>query len=564
MNLMEVQDDLNKLPPIPRSIEYLTAAAQGGNPEVPPFMALARISEINKQMQSAQQVQPPAEPLNQSLPKQAMQSMGIGALQQGQQQQGMQQMAQQAGAAQRAVPPGIPQPMRQQQPMPQQQMAPRPIPQQGAQPVRMAADGGLMSISVDPSMFEYGSGGVVAFNGEDDEQVVEEEDAEEGDAEVGKSARVSYDAVAELRKLQPQIAAQMKQGVRPVRTRAEIERALTKDYGVDTGPVGTKYLEGLASLKDAKAAERAQQQANIDERKKFATSRALLDYSDATRGQTGLGGIGALARSSMGSAEKFMGEESELRQSGVKVDELLNEAQYKVQALRQAQKDGDIKAEQKADVDLAKIAKDLGVSKNTLIGRALTGNLNVIGKQISADAQIQAAKERAKGKGAGGGAKKPTDLGASYEIELAALIAEGEPDDANTRKRAMNLAQAQLSKSAGTGRVDVSRVEKANQEFLERYYTPEYSDLRKMRKKNPTEYAAGIAKLKNQIKTEFGIAPTVMSGGNAPAPADSPAPAAAPVVSSTPPVSKLKEGVATKFGNGQTWTLKNGQPVQVK
>jgi hypothetical protein len=154
MNLMEVQDDLNKLPPIPRSIEYLTAAAQGGNPEVPPFMALARISEINKQMQSAQQVQPPAEPLNQSLPKQAMQNMGIGALQQGQQQQGMQQMAQQAGAAQRAVPPGIPQPVRQQQPMPQQQMAPRPMPQQGAQPVRMAADGGLMGIPVDDSMFE--------------------------------------------------------------------------------------------------------------------------------------------------------------------------------------------------------------------------------------------------------------------------------------------------------------------------------------------------------------------------------------------------------------------------
>jgi hypothetical protein len=552
MNLMEVQDDLNKLPPIPRSIEYLTAAAQGGNPEVPPFMALARISEINKQMQSAQQVQPPAEPLNQSLPKQAMQNMGIGALQQGQQQQGMQQMAQQAGAAQRAVPPGIPQPVRQQQPMPQQQMAPRPMPQQGAQPVRMAADGGLMSIPVDPSMFEYGSGGVVAFNGEDDEQVVEE-DAEEGDAEAGESARVSYDAVAELRKLQPQIAAQMKQSVRPVRTRAEIERALTKDYGVDTGPVGTKYLEGLASLKDAKAAERAQQQANIDERKKFATSRALLDYSDATRGQTGLGGIGALARSSMGSAEKFMGEESELRQSGVKVDELLNEAQYKVQALRQAQKDGDIKAEQKADVDLAKIAKDLGVSKNTLIGRALTGNLNVIGKQISADAQIQAAKERAKGKGAGAGAKKPTDLGTSYEIELAALIAEGEPDDATTRKRAMNLAQDRLSKSAGTGRVEVSKVEKANQEFLERYYTPEYSDLRKMRKKNPTEYAAGIAKLKNQIKNEFGITPTVMSGGNAPAPAETPA--AAPAKSALPPgttTGKLVPGKGTEvFKDGK-------------
>jgi len=552
MNLIQVQDRLNKLPPLPQSIQYLTAAAQGGNPQVPPFMALARISEINKEMQSAQnQSQPPAEPLNQSLPKQALQNMGIGALGQGQPmpQQGMPQGAQ---------------PAPQQQP----QMPPQQAPQQGApQQVMTAADGGLMSLPVDDSMFEYGSGGVVVFSGEDGDQEVEDEDVgEEGDVGAGEGARVSYDAVAELRKLQPQIAAQMKQGVRPVRSRTDIEAALTKDYGVDTGPVGTKYLEGLASLKEAKAAERALQQEDITQREKMAVARALADWSEGSRGQKGLGGLNAFTRSYTGSAEKLMGEKADLRESGIKVEELLNEAKYKVQALRQAQKDGDVKAEQKADVDLAKIAKDLGVSKNTLIGRALTGNLNVIGKQISADAQIQAARERAKAKGAGA-AKKPTDLGTSYEIELAALIAEGEPDDASTRKRAMNLAQDRLSKSAGTGRVDVSRVEKANQEFLERYYTPEYSDLRKMRKKNPTEYAAGIAKLKNQIKNEFGIAPTVMSGGNAPAPADSPAPApatapaAAP--STTPPISALKEGVATKFKNGQTWTLQNGKPKQV-
>ena len=557
MNLLEVQDDLNKLLPRPESIQYLTAAAQGGNPQVPPFMALARISEMNKEIQLAQnRPQPPAEPLNQSLPKQALQNMGIGALGQGQPVttgSGAQLQTGSGGQVMSGAPQQAP------------QMPPQQAPQQGApQAVMTAADGGLMSLPVDPRMFEYGSGGVVAFNGEDDEQVVEEEDAEEGDAEVGEGARVSYDAVAELRKLQPQIAAQMKQGVRPVRTRADIEKALTKDYGIDTGPVGTKYLEGLASLKEAKAAERGLQQEDIAQREKMAAARALADWSEGSRGQKGLGGLNAFTRSYTGSAEKLMGEKADLRQSGIKVDELLNEAQYKVQALRQAQRDGDIKAEQKADVDLAKIAKDLGVSKNTLIGRALTGNLNVIGKQISADAQVQAAKERAKGKGAGG-AKKPTDLGTSYEIELAALIAEGEPDDASTRKRAMNLAQDRLSKSAGTGRVDVSRVEKANQEFLERYYTPEYSDLRKMRKKNPTEYAAGIAKLKNQIKNEFGIAPTVMSGGNAPAPADSPAPAPAPAAapSTTPPISALKEGVATKFKNGQTWTLQNGKPKQV-
>jgi|LakMenEpi03Aug12_release.lakeMendotaPanAssembly.Ray.scaffolds.fasta_scaffold02765_39 hypothetical protein len=562
MNLMEVQSRLNKLPPLPESIQYLTSAAQGGNPQVPPFMALARISEINKEIQSTQQAQPPAEPLNESLPKQALQSMGIGALQQGQQQQGMQQMAQQAGAAQRAVPPGIPQPVRQQQPQPQQPM-PQQAPQ-GAQPVRMAAGGGLMGVPVDPRMFEYGSGGIVAFSGADGDQEVEEDD--EDSVESGTlSNAAEYDAAAELRRLQPQFEARMKAGARPVRSTAKIEEELTarKDYGVDEGPVGKGYLEGLASLKEAKLADRAQRQANLDKSKEFITPRALLDYSDATRGQTGMGGIGALARSRMNATEKFMGEETNLRQEGIKVDELLNEAQYKVQALRQAQKSGDIKAEQKLDSDLAKIAKDLDVAKSNLVGKALSGNLGVIKSQIMADAQIQSAKERAKNKGAGG-AKKPTDLGTSYEIELAALIAEGEPDDANTRKRAMNIAQDRLSKSASTNRVEVSKVEKANQEFLERYYTPEYSDLRKMRKKNPTEYAAGIAKLKNQIKNEFGIAPTVMSGGNAPAPADSPAPAAAPAVSSTPPVSKLKEGVATKFGNGQTWTLKNGQPVQVK
>jgi hypothetical protein len=551
MNLMEVQSRLNKLPPLPESVQYLTAAAQGGNPQVPPYMALARISEINKEIQSAQQTQPPAEPLNQSLPKQALQSMGIGALQQGQQQQGMQQMAQQAGAAQQAVPPGIPQPVRQQQPQPQQMQAP-----QGAQPVRMAADGGLMGIPVDPRMFEYGSGGVVAFSGEDGDQEVEEDDDEGSAGADVPSGASKYDPIAELRRLQPQIAAQMKQDVRPVRSRADIEKALTKDYGVEEGPVGKGYLEGLASLKEAKAADRAQQQADINERKKFITPRSLLDYSDATRGQTGLGGIGALARSRMNATEKFMGEETDLRQAGIKVDELLNEAQYKVQTLRQAQKDGDIKAEQKADVDLAKIAKDLGVSKNRLLQSAVSGNLSVIGKQVMGDAQIQAAKERAKGKGAGGAPKK-TDLDKSYETELAALLDTGEPDDAATRKKAMNAAQAQLSKSAGTARVELSKVEKANEAFENRMISTATRELRASRTKDPIAYKAGVKALKQEIEREFGVAPTAKAVGED-------TPTTAPAASSTPPVSKLKEGVATKFGNGQTWTLKNGQPVQVK
>jgi hypothetical protein len=497
-------------------------------------MALARISEINKQMQSAQnKPQPPAEPLNQSLPKQALQSMGIGALPQGQ-----------------PAPQGMPQGA---QPAPQMQGAPQQAPAQGApQEVMTAADGGLMSLPVDPRMFEYGSGGVVAFNGEDDDQVVED-DEEESDVEAGApSTAPRYDAVAELRRLQPQIDAQMKQGVRTVRSRPEIEAELIKkkDYGVDQGPIGTKYLEGLASLKEAKAADRAQQQADIDKRKQLAASRGLLKYSDASRGQTGLGGIGALGEHYISSTEKFMEEETGLRQAGIKVEEMLNDAQYKVQALRQAQRDGDVKAEQKADVDLAKLAKDLGVSKNRLLQAAVTGNLGVIGKQIMADAQVQSARERAKGKGAGA-AKKPTDLGSSYEIELAALLEAGEPNDALTRKKAMNSAQAQLSKSAGTERNRITSVKEANTEFANRILMDR--EARKLRSK-PDEYKARAEAIRREVETEFGIKPDA-----AVPPAPAPVPAQAPVAGGSvlPPGTTLGKVVP---GKG-TEVLKNGKLI---
>ena len=40
---------------------------------------------------------------------------------------------------------------------------------------------------------------------------------------------------------------------------------------------------------------------------------------------------------------------------------------------------------------------------------------------------------------------------------------------------------------------------------------------------------------------------------------------AAPQVGATPPpINLLKEGIHTSFTNGQTWTLRNGQPIQVK
>ena len=226
MNLIQVQDRLNKLPPLPQSIQYLTAAAQGGNPQVPPFMALARISEINKEMQSAQnQSQPPAEPLNQSLPKQALQNMGIGALGQGQPmpQQGMPQGA---------------------QPAPQQapQMPPQQAPQQGApQQVMTAADGGLMSLPVDDSMFEYGSGGIVAFQSgglNKTEEAPAEEVAVAEEAPVaeavdgGADSPVAEEAAVEVEKAEEAVVdavSEVKEEV--AKAVSEINASLTNAFG---------------------------------------------------------------------------------------------------------------------------------------------------------------------------------------------------------------------------------------------------------------------------------------------------------------------------------------------
>ena len=453
MNLIEIQDKLNKLPPLPQSIQYLTAASNGQNPQVPPYMALARISEINKQIQSAQnKPQPPAEPLNQSLPKQAMQGMGIGALPQG-------------------APQGMPQGAPQQAPQMQ-------APQQAPQAPQSMAGGGLTSIPVDSRMFDYGSGGVVAFANPEGKQDVEDPDAAAVDEETAVEDEDGYDAEAELKKLLPQIQAAMKQGVRPVRSKADIEAELIakKDYGIDEGPIGTKYMEGLGALKEAKANERSIQGGDIDIRRKLAASKGLLDWSDASRGRTGMGGVGALGRSYINSTENFMKEETGLREDAIKDSSLMNEAQYKLQALRQAQKDGDVKAAQKADIELAKIAKDLGVSKNNLMARLVTGNLNLMGKYETAQASRDRAKIIADAKKAAGG-KSPRETDQQRGVRaIAAGLKEKFPNmsDAEIESLATNLYRQSATAPAVAGR-ERKDIEKA---WTDHTYTIPYVEAK--------------------------------------------------------------------------------------
>jgi hypothetical protein len=171
-----------------------------------------------------------------------------------------------------------------------------------------------------------------------------------------------------------------------------------------------------------------------------------------------------------------MGEEAGLRENAIKQNELMNEAQYKFQGLRQAQKDGDIKAEQKNDLDLSKIAKDLGVSKNNLMARLVTGNLNLMGKYETAQASRDAAKIRADAKAAAGSkTQRETDQQRGVRA-IAAGLKEKFPDmsDAEIEALATNLYRQSATAPAVAGR----EAKDINEAWRKEKYTIPYLDAK--------------------------------------------------------------------------------------
>jgi hypothetical protein len=462
------------------------------------------------------------------------------ALQQGRQQQAMQQMAQQAAAGGGApVPQGIPQPA----------------------PQGMAA-GGLASLAPKG----YRSGGVIAFNeaGSVDD-AVEEDDDEDDKKSTGE---YSGDAKAMLAQLMQEAAARRNMKAptadTPLENRKKMIEADPERYGILNAPVGGDALKRLEELQTARRAELATQKEELT-KSKPGILQLLGQAAMGSRGQKGgsalasiLGGYSEL---SSGAEAKQLQQEQALRARELELQQAKSEAMNKVDDLRRAQAEGDISGEQKAKIELAKIAKDHNVSLNNLLGKQVTAAGSLAGResaaQIAAKGKVDAAKFRENKP------EKLTDLGNVIDIELKALVANGaDPADPNTKRIAAQNAMRGLSKTAGTARADTDKIREANEEFRNRTLLDR--NLNKLRRTDPAAYEAQVKAIREEVKTELGIEPTAQPKLSA-APATGGAPTKpAPAVSTTPPVSKLKEGVATTFGNGQTWTLKNGKPVQVK
>ena len=176
MNLIQIQEHLKDLP-----MQVIQSYANGANPEVPPYMALAEMQRRQTMEQRAGQQQQAQQGPMPTVKEQIEQSAGLAGLQAKQAQQAQaQQQAPQGGP----VPGGIPQPQAQPQPpSPEQQgigapqqPRPQPRPQQmaaGAQPIQRMAEGGMTAaqgienLQVPDGMFEYAEGGILGYAGDE-------------------------------------------------------------------------------------------------------------------------------------------------------------------------------------------------------------------------------------------------------------------------------------------------------------------------------------------------------------------------------------------------------------
>jgi hypothetical protein len=277
------------------------------------------------------------------------------ALQQGRQQQAMQQMAQQAAAGGGApVPQGVPQPA----------------------PQGMAA-GGLASLAPKG----YRSGGVIAFSegdlvndDEDEKRAREEEEAkvDAGDAPPANAkamlAQLMQEAAAR-RSMKPPSAES------PLEARKRMIRDNPEEFGVLGTPVGQDAIKRLDELQAARRAELDTQKGELA-KSRPGILQLLGQAAMGTRGQKGgsalasiLGGYSEL---SSGAEAKQLQQEQGLRLRELELQQARAEALNKIDDLKRARAEGDVKAEQKAQLDLARITKDHNVSINTLLGRQLT------------------------------------------------------------------------------------------------------------------------------------------------------------------------------------------------
>lgn len=418
MNLIQVADRLKELPNSPQTTQLLTAYANGASAVVPPFLALTELQRRTRLAQERASAQPPAGTVKDQIEQQAS---GIGALAQ------MGQM----------MPP-------QTQPLPQ--ATPQPA-SEGEQPVQ-AARGGLMGLSVRPSMYNYGSGGIIAFAGGD-----EVEDDEEDDEDTGgggdEVARVP--TAATQARFAPTRAAmdvnELRNSIRQIDAAGGIEdliRAQTRKPGEGGAMTSRDMVEEARRRYEERLAQRPAGQTYLEERKalleknpelaaaladKTGEQLARFDEIQALRraeiekqrqeaaaakpgilqllGQAALGTRGQFGRSALGALlggygqmqsaadARALEQEQARRAKEIDLSALRADLLTKIDDVKKAKAEGDVAKEMQASKEAAQAKLRYDIAASQEYGRTMTAAGNVARGELSAASRDAAARTRA-------------------------------------------------------------------------------------------------------------------------------------------------------------------------
>lgn len=341
MNLIQIQERLKEFP-----LNAVIAYANGSNPDVPPYLALAEIQRRNKVEESSMQATAPDQSVKEQMERKALElSANQLMADQARQQQASQQMAQQMAQPQGQVPQGVPQP-------------------EVTETQPTYAGGGLTRLPLNPTMFNFDGGGIVSFA----EGGVDEVDNPFKE-EKQRTRSVKPRPRQDQRPVQPtylQRAERELEGLTApkIQSPQEAMAEAAKTNPSLLQPAGAGYE---AKLKELTSQDEAAQKA-FEEREKMAERRnlwnSLIAAGEATRGGQGIGSLlGGFGRSyGAGQAES---DERRARQEALRREQSLNMAKLnsEIENLRRAEARGDVEAQRKHLETIAKLEMDLKAKK---------------------------------------------------------------------------------------------------------------------------------------------------------------------------------------------------------
>jgi hypothetical protein len=290
MNLIQIQEHLKDLP-----TQAIMSYANGQNPQVPPYMALGEMNRRKAMEQRAAQA--PDSSVKEKLESELAQQIALPGVGQ--------------GMNMRINPAGMPQPMPAVQPQMAPQMPKMPIqpaarpmpPQQMSQPGSIPAGapgmaaGGLAELPVRKDIFNYAPGGIIAFADEGlVPAAVSDESVASGGGAPDRSAGIDNLPVALANKILADRVAGNVNLPMPVsreQSRKEFAEA-NPELGAMLNKIPGEKLAALAAkLEEQNQAQKSRFQEGEGRQGLAALSQALIAAGEATRGQKGMGGIGA-------------------------------------------------------------------------------------------------------------------------------------------------------------------------------------------------------------------------------------------------------------------------------